>query len=388
MKNLNHKIILFTAFLALTTACTDDFKSPATPTGQTIAQVATANDSFDILVAAATKTGLAASLNNNNAGEFTVFAPTDDAFVTYFRGLNAAYATYTEANVLDLIETLAPSNTIPTLGALTGVLNYHIKISRVESSEISNGQVFVMQNGNRLSLSKVGSNVLINANLTNGGAMISSDLANVEASNGIIHGINRVLTPSIGASTLATFGFTHTTSGTITLPVNYGNNPPTINGATATDANLANYNLLGAAIRKSGLALVLFPNQNPLPDYTIFAPTDNAFVVYLATFNAAITNEAQALAAINGLNESTTPKLSELTNVLKYHVVAGRVLSTDLSASQSVTTLLAGKNFTIQNLGPPVIIRDITSTDVTISSANILTNTGVVHGIGTVLKPN
>jgi uncharacterized surface protein with fasciclin (FAS1) repeats len=383
MKTLNHKIILFTAFLGLTTACTDDFKSPATPSGQTIAQVATANDSFDILVAAATKTGLAASLNNNNAGEFTVFAPTDDAFVTYFRGLNAAYAAYTEANVLDLIETLAPSNTIPTLGALTGVLNYHIKISRVESSEISNGQVFVMQNGNRLSLSKVGADVVINANLTNGGAMISSDLADVEASNGIIHGINRVLTPSIGASTLATFGFTHTTSGTITLPVNYATIPPTINGGTTTDASLTNYNLLAAAIRRTGLAQVLFPNQSILPDFTIFAPTDQAFINHLS-----VANEAAGLTAINGLNGQA---LTDLGNVLRYHVLSGRVLSSDISNGQQAATLLSGASLTFGVSGSNVTVDDVSTVapaPAAVTSANILSNTGVVHRIDRILLPN
>jgi uncharacterized surface protein with fasciclin (FAS1) repeats len=370
MKTLNYKLVIFSAFVALTTACTDDFKSPATPTGQTIAQVATANDSFDILVAAATKTGLAASLNNNNAGEFTVFAPTDDAFVTYFRSLSAAYAAYSESDVLALIETLAPSNTIPTLGTLTGVLNYHIKISKVESTDISGGQVFVMQNGSRLSLSKVGSDFLLNANTGSAGSQIT--LADVKASNGIIHAINKVMISPTTASIGVTLGFS----------VSYSTNPPGVSGG-ATAGN--NYDVLSAAIRKTGLAPALLPNVTPLPDFTVFAPTDAAFVTFLG-----VADEAAALTLINGLTASTNPSLSDVTNILKYHVVSGRILSTDLAASQSVTTLLTGKNFTIESLGPPVIIRDIntTSANATISSANILTNAGIVHGIGTVLNPN
>lgn len=354
-------------------SCADKFEETPLPTGQTLVEVAVANDNFDILAAALTKTGLVTSLNNPNSGTFTVFAPTDAAFINYWNSIRGAG--HTEQNVLDTIANLKPTAVSnPTIAALAGVLNYHIVSSKIPSSDITGKAVFATLQGARLTISKQGSNVILNANNAGAGAGNGANVTavDVNALNGVIHSIDKVLIPVSVASIGNTLGFA----------VSYTTNPPTVTGSS-TSGN--NYDILSAAIRKTGLAPTLLPNRNPLPDFTVFAPNDAAFVTFLG-----VADEAAAIAVINALSTTSSPTLAQVTDILKYHVVSGRVVSTDLTASLSVTTLLTGKNFTISALGPPVTLTDLNaaSADATVVNANILTNAGVVHGIGAVLNPN
>lgn len=389
--------------LCVSISCTDNFKEVPTATGNTIVQVAAGNNNFNILAAALTKTGLVNTLNNNNSGSFTVFAPTDDAFVNYWRAVRSNPA-LTEQNVLDTIANLKPTAaSSPNIGALTGVLNYHIVNSRISSAQVAGSQAFsslgtVVVNNvtfpTRLSLSKQGSTILINAgraveNSAANGATISTTIVDVPASNGVIHGIDRVLIPITAAGNTTAAAF-------FGLTVNYATNPPTIGGGTTSNnTSGTNYDLLAAALRVTGLAPAILPNTNPLPDFTIFAPTDAAFVSFLlngAAYSAA--NETAAYNAINGLSATSTPSLATVTDLLRYHVVPGRVLSTDLTTGMVVNTALAGKTFTILSAAGPVTINDQNTTivapnaDATVSSANILTNAGVIHQISAVLQPN
>lgn len=404
MRKINIISSVLTGVLVVLASCTDDFKEVPTASGNTIVQVASGNNNFNILAAALTKTGLVNTLNNNNSGSFTVFAPSDDAFVTYWRAVRANPA-LTEQNVLDTIanlKTTAVSN--PTIGTLTGILNYHVVNSKIFSSQITGGQAFsslgTIQVNNvlpgvnityptRLSVSKQAS-VLINAgraveNSPANGATVTA--VDAEASNGVIHTIDRVLIP-------ITAGGNMTVAAVLGLTVNYATNPPTIGGGTTSnDTNGSNYNLLAAALRVTGLAPAILPSANPLPDFTVFAPTDAAFVSFLlngAAYSSA--NETAAYNAIIGLSANSTPSLATVTELLKYHVVAGRVLSTDLTNGQTVNTLqtiggnpntfnigINGSIFTLVDKGSAV-------TDPTISSANILTNAGVIHQINGVLR--
>lgn len=404
-KKIKISAALLTFFLAM--GCASDFKEVPSPTGQTIAQIASANDNFNILTALVTKTGLVSNLGNNNSGVYTVFAPTDAAFVNYFKVAVAALATADEAAVLTWVNnTLSPS-TSPSIANLVGVLNYHVVNSKITSSQITGGQgissLGAVQINNvlpgvnvtyptRLSISKQGSSILINAaraveNSPANGATVSTTIVDVPASNGVIHGIDRVLIPITAAGNM-------TVAAVLGLTVNYATNPPTIGGGTTSnDTNGSNYNLLAAALRVTGLAPAILPNANPLPDVTVFAPTDAAFVSFLlngAAYSAA--NETAAYNAINGLSASSTPSLATVTELLKYHVVAGRVLSTDLTNGQTVNTLqlvggnpntfnigISGNTVTLVDKGPAV-------TDPTVTSANILTNAGVIHQINGVLR--
>jgi uncharacterized surface protein with fasciclin (FAS1) repeats len=145
------------------------------------------------------------------------------------------------------------------------------------------------------------------------------------------------------------------------------------------DAVGTNYNLLSMAIARAELATVIIPIAQPFPDFTVFAPNDAAFLSYLG-----VADETAARTAINGL----TP--SALADIIKYHVVAGRVLSSDLSNGQVVTTLLTGGTFTVNISGSVITLVDknANSADATVENANNLTNAGVLHQINAVLRSN
>lgn len=377
-KNMRLTLLLSVLVYGLA-GCIKEFNEPTEITGSTITQLVVASDNFDILEAALIKTNLAGSLANNNSGNYTVFAPGDAVFITYYKTLNpTAFGGFTtETEVINSINSLTPTS-VPTIAALAAVLNYHVISSKITSELILGKQTFTTLNNNRLSLSKTSTGVVLNANATATGitgANVTS--ADTQASNGVIHTIDRVLTfSSNSASPIAVFG----------LAVNYGVSPIAVTGGSETggDAVGTDYDILAYAIRIAGLAPALAPNITPLPDVTVFAPTDNAFRAYLGDNTAAsIISENAAIQAIKALPVAT------LADLLRYHVVAGRVLSTDLVSGQPVTTLLSGKTFAVGIAGTTFTLADQNAAaDPTISSANVFATTGVVHQINAVLRPN
>ena len=81
MKNINIKSALFALMLLSTFAsCDNDYKEEV----PSIASIAVTNDAFSTLEAAAIQGGVAVVLSNPNpndpSGDYTVFAPTNDAF--------------------------------------------------------------------------------------------------------------------------------------------------------------------------------------------------------------------------------------------------------------------------------------------------------------------
>jgi uncharacterized surface protein with fasciclin (FAS1) repeats len=395
MKNSILKIG-FVAITFLVIGCADNFVEVPLPTGSTIVQIASSNTDLNILTSALNKTALASSFANNNSGTFTVFAPTDAAFVSYFNSLTfvpALTAPLDEAGVLALINTLTPTTTPISIATLSNILLYHVVTSEMPSSKITGSQGFVTLSGTaRLSVSKVGANIVLNADRSgngagNGGQGVTLD---VDASNGIIHTINKVLIPVTTANIWA--------ANLLNFSVNYAVSPPAVTvygtvlrraagsinltdaaALAPVDATGTNYNLLSMAIARAELATVIIPIATPFPDFTVFAPTDAAFLAYLG-----VADEAAARTALNNLAPAA------LADVVKYHVVAGRVVSSDLSNGKVVTTSLPGGTFTVNIAGSVITIADknTSSADATISGANILTNAGVLHQINGVLRAN
>lgn len=360
----------------MNTGCSE-FEQPEPVSGPTLYQVAAENPDLNILFAAWRKTGLGTSFNNVNSGQFTIFAPHDSAFVVFFRATLNQPA-WDEIDVINYINNTMSTTSTISLSAMTTRLNYHTFSSKVLASQITGGQVFTTLQGARLSISKTGTDVLLNANnpgtAAGNGAKVRT--TNIEAANGVIHTINKVLNPVTTASVASFLG----------LSVSYATNPPTITGGTTSNTNNADFNLLAAALRKTQLVLVLVPNQTPLPDYTVFGPNDGVLRALINSIDNTVTTEAQALTFIDNLTGS---QLTLFTDVLKYHVVAGRVLSTDLTNGQQPTTLLTGKKFTVNISGSTVTLTDgnASSPDATVIAANTLTNAGVFHAINQVLLP-
>ena len=129
-----------------------------------IIEVATAAGTFNTLATALTEAGLVETLQGE--GPFTVFAPTDEAF-----------AAIPEA---DLNALLADKE------KLTKVLTYHVVSGNVPSSDVAGMTEATAVSGDMLKID-TSSGVMINdATVTQ---------ADIAASNGVIHVIDKVLMP-------------------------------------------------------------------------------------------------------------------------------------------------------------------------------------------------
>lgn len=136
------------------------------PETKTIPEVADAAGSFGTLLAAVKAAGLAETLSGE--GPFTVFAPTDEAF--------AALGT----TVQDLLK---PENK----DKLTAILTYHVVSGRVFAEQAKGLSEAKTVNGKTVKIESKWGKVMV------GGAEVVS--ADIDAANGVIHVINKVLIP-------------------------------------------------------------------------------------------------------------------------------------------------------------------------------------------------
>ncbi|MCG7567887.1 fasciclin domain-containing protein [Pseudoalteromonas sp. CnMc7-15] len=223
------KLTLIAGLLALTTACSDDddndtavVEPPEAPI-TTVVDVAAASEDFETLTAALQATGLDATLSDTDS-QFTVFAPTDDAFA------------------------LLGQETIDALledpDTLSAILTYHVLDFRVSSSAAIDaaGSTVATVNGAALGLSLSGDELLVNT------ATVTT--TDISANNGVIHVIDAVLTPPQSQPQQPTMNIIET--------------------AVASD----DFTTLAAALEATNLVATLSDESQ---EFTVFAPTDAAF---------------------------------------------------------------------------------------------------------------
>ncbi|MEO1437525.1 MAG: fasciclin domain-containing protein [Bacteroidota bacterium] len=119
---------------------------------------------------------------------------------------------------------------------------------------------------------------------------------------------------------------------------------------------------LVAAVKAAGLVDVL-QGEGP---FTVFAPSNKAF-------------EALPAGTVETLLKPENKE--QLVQVLTYHVVAGKVMSTDLSNGLKAKTV-QGETITVGINGKTVSINDAT-----VTAADVKASNGVVHIIDRVILP-
>ena len=171
---LRRNLLILTSVAAATTLLTacgsdDHVAAPA----KNIVELAQATPDLSILVEAVVAAGLVATLSG--AGPFTVFAPTNAAFASLLGELGVTK------------EALLADKTL-----LTAVLTYHVLGSKVESSQIPLGAAIKTVQGANLTINSAGMGLAI----TDGrGRKANIVTANIQASNGVVHLIDKVILP-------------------------------------------------------------------------------------------------------------------------------------------------------------------------------------------------
>ncbi len=135
--------------------------------GKDIVDTAKNAGSFETLLTAATAAGLVDTLKGD--GPFTVFAPTDEAF-----------AALPEGTVEDLLK---PENK----EQLASILTYHVIPGEVMSSDLKDDMTAETVQGEEITID------LDNGPMVNDANIVTAD---VDASNGVIHVIDKVIMPA------------------------------------------------------------------------------------------------------------------------------------------------------------------------------------------------
>lgn len=136
----------------------------------------------------------------------------------------------------------------------------------------------------------------------------------------------------------------------------------------------SNLTTLVTAVKAAGLVDML-SGSGP---FTVFAPTNAAFAKLPA----------------GTLDTLTRPEnKSQLTNILTYHVVSGRMTAKDIAAAikagggTATLTTVQGEPLTAKMMGGKLMLTDAKGGMSTVTTGDVMQSNGVVHVIDTVLMP-
>ena len=312
-----------------------EFTLTETVTLPNIPATAVSTGEHTSLVAALAHANLVGVLSGD--GPYTVFAPTDSAFEEM--GLNLSDFDTDEENA-----------------TLAMILSYHVTMGSVMSSDLSDGMEVNTLIQEPITVNFYGEDTVV----LNGDATVTS--ANVETSNGIIHIIDKVLMPPSLTTVTPPVGEicydmdTHTVDLSKTEETCDEMWIPSVDIPTTAAATTIHTSLV-AALEKANLTTAL-KGEGP---FTVFAPSDAAFTA--------------AGISLDDFDADT------LANILTYHVVSGKVMSTDLSNGMMATALNGG-----------TLVFSISEGNVSVNGANVIlanvpVSNGVIHVIDKVMIP-
>ncbi len=284
--------LLFLALILTSCESDDDNDILNPPQSDTdIVEAAQATSDLSSLVSALQKADESANNDLVSAlsgeGPFTVFAPTNAAFADLLAQLDGfdSLDDFNTQELQDLLAVILTYHVVPGVGAI--------------STTLTDGQTLTTLQGSSLEVSTQGGVFISDA--TDVDAEVTT--ADVVASNGVVHIIDKVLLPQTILDDLADI---------ILVPI--------------TDLVVGNENLeslLFALTAADGDLPTVLRGDGP---FTVLAPTDNAFETFL-----------------DGSDLADIP-VDVLTNVLLNHVIEGALLQADLEGLGSgyTNTLATG----------------------------------------------
>jgi len=221
------KTLVAISAISLVAACGSDDDEVMAPT-KNIVETAQSLPQFSILVEAVVAADLADDLSQ--PGPFTVFAPTNDAFVALLTELG-----------------ITKDQLFADKALLTTVLTYHVLPAQVKAADVPVGKAITSLQGGVFKIDTVAGKLAI----TDGRNRVSNiTVTDVLATNGVIHAIDKVILPA----------------------------DKTI---VETAQSLPQFSILVEAVVAADLVAAL----NAAGPLTVFAPTNDAFAALLAELN-------------------------------------------------------------------------------------------------------
>jgi uncharacterized surface protein with fasciclin (FAS1) repeats len=333
MKNLKRFSMALFAMFAMASCSSDDDSSSPTPGGGgggsvdpvlNIVETAQATPSLSILVEAIIQADLVAALSAS--GDRTVFAPTNDAFTAFLQDKGFAQLTDVPNDVLTQI-----------------LLNHVIDGTNIMAADLADETGYA----STLASGPENTNLSIYWDGTNGVELNGAstvDLADVMASNGIIHVVDAV----IDLPTIATFATTNPALSTLVEALAYAD--------TGMPTVLPSY-----------LETVLDPEAGPL---TVFAPVNDAFGDLLVDV---------------GADELADVDTATVDAILTYHIVSNTNVTSGELMDGPVTTI--GGDITLDATALTLTDPNGGVSNIVGSLVDIQGTNGVVHVIDRVIRP-
>jgi uncharacterized surface protein with fasciclin (FAS1) repeats len=280
----------------------------------------------------------------------TVFAPTDAAFGDLLKALN-----------------MKAEDLLANKALLDVVLAYHVvpgvALDAANVTKLDGALVGTVLPEHALAISVKDGKVMVNDS-----TVVAAD---VKASNGIVHVIDKVLVPADAMDLAASM-----TKMAEATPDAMAAAPKSIADtviATAGMTDKPEFTVLLAAVKAADPSVLKLLSS--AGSYTVFAPTDAAF--------------AAALTKLNIKAEDLLKDQANLTSILAYHVVPGTFSAKTVIAvagaakdGVKVATLLPGTTVTIRIVDGKVVVNEAT-----VVTPDVGVTNGVVHVIDGVLLP-
>ena len=318
---------------------------------QSIVDIAVNDGRFDTLVAAVVATDLAGPLSS---GEWTVFAPTDDAFAKL--GLDAS-------NVASAF----------SKEDLTDILLYHALPASVSSAEAKANQGdIVMANGQLAGLKYFDDSLWVNDD----SRVIIQDIV---TANGTIHVVDNVILPpwprvAEDAEMPADAAMSETETMEAAPEMTEAAESESAEMASEEDSaamtssnsiaaiaiNDGRFDTLVAAVVAADLAGALSGGE-----WTVFAPTDDAF----------------AKLGLDANNVASTFSKEELTDILLYHVLTANVSSAEAKANQGDIVMANGQLAGLKYFDGSLWVND----DSRVIIENVIADNGTIHVVDNVI---
>lgn len=267
MKNFAKLIkltLMATLFVSLF-SCSDD--DTVEPVNNSIAAIASRAPQFTTLVSALDKAGLVQTLDQN--GPFTVFAPTNQAFIDAGIDVNTT-----------------------NVDVLRQVLLNHVVMGTNLSTGLTTGYVRTMADGPTSTAKKISMYInTSNGVVINGGPKVTT--ADILASNGVIHQVDKVIAlPTIATFAVADSATFSTLAGLLTAQ----NLVPTLQGTAGSPFTV---------FAPTNTAFTTFESQNPGVLASLTSAQKTAVLTYHVVGGANVISTAIPTSPITTLETGT-----------------------------------------------------------------------------------